>query len=406
MKSVCFLLTTFSLAAGQLRHSVTDAIANRQQDELTSTQDVKPGNSLGVAEDDPIALGLIDGLVDISGGDIVDEDRDLFITRICQYIETLFYSQVICSCAFSTTFDVIGYSCNRFTDVEKGNIIYTPNFYGSFVVGLFTGSLTIPGGICADKFSVYVEDLGTFLNLGDMCVTTEIVLKVTRVAPYVDVDITECTLDLGILGGCTCTPCVAGGLPGYSAVCATAAGGGGGIAVPCTPLAIPLFRSSGKTDPTTITDQLNLDEAIQQQVEEYKKQVAAGGGSNQNEQNANKDEGSNNQNNGRSDCHNGLCNGKRDQNEDRNVVDKNKVNNDNKGNAKDSDNTTGGGTGVDDKDTNNINGGNTGDVTNTGDVPNVGNGGSAASGLGEPGSGRPHGIVGWGVWDSVRNFFT
>jgi len=237
-----------------------------------------------------------------------------------------------------------------------------------------------------------------------MCVTAEIVLKVTRVAPYVDVDVTKCTLDLGILGGCKCTPCVAGGLPGYSGTCTTAAGGGGGVAVPCTPLAIPLFRTSGKINPTTITDQLNLDEAIQQQVEEYRKQVAAGGGSNQNEQNTNNDEGNNNQNNGRSDCHNGLCDGKRNQN----VVDKNKVNSDNKGNDKDSDNTVGGGNSANDNDTDSINGGTTGNVLNTGDVPSMGNGGSdAASGLGEPGSSHPSGgHTGWGFWDSVKNFFS
>jgi len=273
-------------------------------------------------------------------------------------------------------------------------------------VGLFTGSLTIPGGICADKFSVYVEDLGTFLNLGDMCVATELVVQVTRVAPYVSVKVSECTLDVGILGSCACVPCVVGGLPGYSAACVTAAGGGGGFAVPCTPLAIPLFRTSGKTDVKTIADSFNLDDAIEQRVEEYKKEVAAA--ANKNEENTDKDEDRKNQINDRSDCHNGLCDGKRDQNEDRNVVDKNKVNNDNKGNDKDSDVTTGGGNRADDKDTDNINGGNTGNVPNTGDVPSIGtnDGSDAASALEEPGSGRPKGGVGWGIWDSVRNFFS
>jgi len=74
MKSICFLMTTFALAAGQLRHFVQDAIANKQKDELTLTQGAKPGNLLDVAEGDPTALGFIDGLVDISGGDVEDED--------------------------------------------------------------------------------------------------------------------------------------------------------------------------------------------------------------------------------------------------------------------------------------------------------------------------------------------
>jgi len=81
MKSLCFLMTTFSLATGQLRHSFQDTIANRQKDELTSTHGVlKPGNLLDVAKDNPTALGFIDGLVDISRGDVEDKDRDLFIT--------------------------------------------------------------------------------------------------------------------------------------------------------------------------------------------------------------------------------------------------------------------------------------------------------------------------------------
>jgi len=112
-------------------------------------------------------------------------------------------------------------------DAEKGNIIYTLNFFGSFIVGLFTGTLKVLGGICTDKFSMYMEDLGTFLNLGDMCVAAEIVLKVTQVALYVDVDINKCTLALGILGTCTCTPCTTGGLPGMKGSCNTAVGGGG-----------------------------------------------------------------------------------------------------------------------------------------------------------------------------------
>jgi len=98
MKSICLILATLSLAAaGQLHHSVMDAMTNGQPHELlSSSHGVQPGNSMSVPKDYPTALGIIDRVVDISTVDIADKDQDLFIMQICQYIESLFYSLVIC----------------------------------------------------------------------------------------------------------------------------------------------------------------------------------------------------------------------------------------------------------------------------------------------------------------------
>jgi len=321
MKSFYVFLMTLSLATGQLRQSVSQAKFRGQHDELLLTHDDKSHDKLehgfGVAEDDPTALALFQPSVDISARDFTDEEREMFVNRMCKHIESLLSGQVVCKCDLSPLFDQVDYSCNRFKDVETASYIYTPNFFGSFLLRLFDGETDLWGGVCAGAFSVYVAELGVFLKFGDFCVRGDFSVVATKIAPYLDLKATSCTLSLGNLAECDCFPCTVNGLPGVEAECSVGVGGASGlpIPIPCLPIAIPLTRASGKTDVTTIIDDLNLGALIEIKVEEYKAQLAAEQQNDEEDIDENEDRDEKDKNN-REGCRNGFCDRTRDQNED------------------------------------------------------------------------------------------
>lgn len=270
--SIAILTVLYNLEFTLIRTAASEQVPStafyfseeaKEHDELTRKPELRGSRSLFLARDNNPSQFFDQRISDGSMQD--NEERDLFLRRMCGDVERLFTSRYTCDCTADRLPLQISYSCRRQSPSQVGRAAYGTRYEGAFVVNLLETEISSPVSICLTDVTyqaVQLGDAGRFVPFGNFCIEGTLTVDVDPLQKQVSATVADCNVQFGDVGTCTaCERCPNGG-NGFYLDCPSMPG------PLCLSNNIPLFGSAVQTDDRDIFDALGLMAMMENRVNE------------------------------------------------------------------------------------------------------------------------------------------
>lgn len=191
-----------------------------------------------------------------------DEERELFLRRMCGDVKRLFTSSYTCDCTADLLPLQISYSCTRQAPSQVGRAAYSTRYQGAFVVRLLETSISSPVSVCLTDVTYQAVQLERFVPFGNFCIEGTLTVDVDPLQGEVSASVADCNVQFGDIGTCTtCERCPNGG-NGFYLDCPSMPG------PLCLSNNIPFFGANAQANDRDVFDALGLMAMMENSVNE------------------------------------------------------------------------------------------------------------------------------------------